>query len=73
VALDAAAVGLSISRFAVSNATAGAVREIRRRLPSRIRLWLGGGGAPMLDDVPVDAEVLASLDDLERAVRSLRD
>jgi DNA-binding transcriptional MerR regulator len=72
VALDAAAVGLSVSKFAVSDATAAAVIELRSRLPARIRLWLGGGGADDLENLPVDVEVVSSLDELERVVRSLR-
>ena len=71
-AIDAAAVGLSISAFAVNQATAAAVETLRRLLPARIQLWLGGGGADKLTDVPNGVQVLASLDDFERAIRTLK-
>jgi DNA-binding transcriptional MerR regulator len=73
IAIDAAAVGISISQFGVNEKTADLVRNIRRQLPSRTRLWLGGGGAGQLENLPMDVQILDSLDDLERAVRGLRD
>lgn len=73
IALDAAAVGLSISEYAVTPGTSAAVTRIRRALPARIRLWVGGNGSVQLENLPVDIQVLGSLEELERAVRSLRD
>lgn len=72
-ALDAAAVGVSISDYSVSPETVDAVTTIRSELPTHTQLWLGGSGAISLENVPVDIQVLGSLDDLDRAVRSLRD
>ncbi len=71
--IDAAAVGLSISRFGVTDVTSQAVNEVRRLLPKRIHLWLGGGGAGDLDDLPNGVLVVGSLDDFERAIRTLED
>jgi DNA-binding transcriptional MerR regulator/methylmalonyl-CoA mutase cobalamin-binding subunit len=73
VAVDAPAVGLSISLYAEPEATAAAVHELRALLPSRVRLWLGGAGAGQIEDVPVNTEVLEGLDDLDRAVKLLGD
>lgn len=73
VAVDAAAVGLSISRFGVTNATSQALETVRRLLPKRTLLWLGGGGAGELDGLPNGVQVLGSLDDFERAIRTLKD
>ena len=72
IATDAAAVGLSVSEFADTRKTAAAIATIRRDLPSRTRMWIGGSGALQLEKLPVDIEVMASLDDLDRALRSLR-
>lgn len=73
VAIDAAAVGLSISKFGVTDATSLAVADARRLLPTRVHLWLGGGGARTLNGVPKEVKVLDSLDDFERAIRTLKD
>jgi methylmalonyl-CoA mutase cobalamin-binding subunit len=73
IAVDAAAVGVSISEFGVDDTTADVVRNLRRQLPSRTRLWLGGGGAARVENLPMDVQILDSLDDLERAARGLRD
>jgi methanogenic corrinoid protein MtbC1 len=72
-ALNAAAVGLSLNESAVSGDAVAAVADIRRRLPARTRLWLGGSGARRLDPLPVNVQVLDSLDRLESAVRTLGD
>jgi DNA-binding transcriptional MerR regulator len=73
ISLDAAAVGVSISAFGITDTTGDLVTSIRRQLPSRTRLWLGGGGAGRVENLPMDVQILDSLDDLERAVRGLRD
>jgi len=72
-ALNAAAVGLSLNESAVCDDAVAAVADIRRRLPARTRLWLGGSGARRLDPLPVNVQVLDSLDRLESAVRTLGD
>jgi DNA-binding transcriptional MerR regulator/methylmalonyl-CoA mutase cobalamin-binding subunit len=71
VALDAAAVGLSVSRYADPADAVAAVADIRRRLPARTRLWLGGSGARALEGLPVNVQVVGSLDRLERTLRAL--
>ncbi|PWB71232.1 MAG: hypothetical protein C3F15_12920 [Holophagae bacterium] len=71
IALDAAAVGLSVGPSAASADAAAAVADIRRRLPARTRLWLGGSGARALQGLPVSVQVVDSLDRLERALRAL--
>ncbi len=71
LAVDAAVVGLSISLYSASGETAESVAGLRRRLPQRVRLWLGGAGSGLLGELPVSAEVLESLDDLDRALRRL--
>jgi DNA-binding transcriptional MerR regulator/methylmalonyl-CoA mutase cobalamin-binding subunit len=71
--LDAAAVGLSISEYSLNDETSVAVTDVRRQLPSEIRMWLGGAGAKGLAGLPVSVTVFDSLEELERAVRSLAD
>ena len=73
VALDAAAVGLSLSPYSASEGAVAAVADIRRRLPSRTRLWLGGSGARTLEGLPPNVQVLDTLDSLDRALRALGD
>lgn len=70
-ALDAAAVGLSVSVFSVEPATVELISDLRRRLPERVLLWVGGAGASELAGLPRGVEVLPSLDDLDVAVGSL--
>jgi len=69
--VDAAAVGLSVTAFGVTDGTVDQVVELRRKLPSRTRLWLGGAGAAELGNLPVSVEVLDTLDDLDRVQRFL--
>jgi methanogenic corrinoid protein MtbC1/predicted DNA-binding transcriptional regulator AlpA len=71
VAVDAAAVGLSLNASAVSDETVAAVTDIRRRLPARIRLWLGGSGAGTLVPLPANVQVVDTLDRLDGALRGL--
>jgi len=70
-ALDAAAVGLSVSLFADPEETVEAVKSLRELLPTRTRLWLGGAGARQLEGLPLHVRVLDDLDDLDRALRDL--
>jgi methanogenic corrinoid protein MtbC1 len=70
-AMNAAAVGISVSAFGISDGVADEVIELRRKLPSRTRLWLGGAGASELEGLPPNVEVLDTLDDLDRALRFL--
>jgi DNA-binding transcriptional MerR regulator len=67
-ALDAAAVGLSISLFGTDETTVEAVTELRESLAPTTRLWLGGSGAAHLKKLPSGADVLSSLDDLDAAL-----
>jgi len=69
--VDAAVVGLSVSVSSVSEETSAEIVSIRDRLPSRTRLWLGGGGASRLEGIPVNVEVIGSLDELDRALDGL--
>jgi DNA-binding transcriptional MerR regulator len=73
LAVDAAAVGVSISLYSAVKDTPAEVTELREKLPSRIRLWLGGAGPKLIEDLPVNLEVLESLDDLDRALKRLGD
>jgi len=69
--VDAAAVGLSMSEYSVSDETAGAVHDLRDALPGRIELWLGGAGAVQLSGLPTTIRIVSSLDDLERLAAQL--
>jgi methylmalonyl-CoA mutase cobalamin-binding subunit len=71
VAVDAAAVGISISAFAVSDETKEVVEELRGALPSNIPLWLGGAGAEELGGLPDGAMVVSEPEDLERELSRL--
>jgi methanogenic corrinoid protein MtbC1 len=70
-ALDAAAVGLSVSIFAPAAPTVAAIGELRRGLSPSTRLWVGGGGADHLEGLPDGAEPVATLDDLDLALAGL--
>lgn len=70
-ALDAAAVGLSISIFGADEATAEAIRELRGALAPAVRLWVGGAGAAHVQGLPEGVEVLSTLDDLDAALLAL--
>jgi methanogenic corrinoid protein MtbC1 len=71
--LNAPAVGLSISNYAVNEETSVAVASVRGGLPQEIRIWLGGAGSSDLAGLPVNVEVLDGLAGLEREVRRLED
>jgi MerR family transcriptional regulator, light-induced transcriptional regulator len=71
VAVNAAAVGLSISLHQAGEAANEAVVRLRGLLPPAVPLWLGGGGAPRLEQVPATTQVMDSLEDLDLGLRSL--
>lgn len=71
--LGAVAVGLSISPFAAEEATVRQVEELRAKLPSGVRLWLGGAGAARLRGLGRGIEVVADLEQLEPVLRDLGD
>ena len=67
-ALDAAAVGISISVFGAGSQTAGEIRQLRDGLRPQTLLWVGGAGAVHLKKLPEGADVISSLEDLENAL-----
>jgi DNA-binding transcriptional MerR regulator/methylmalonyl-CoA mutase cobalamin-binding subunit len=69
--VDAAAVGLSITASTAAEGTLDELSDLRRQLPARTRLWLGGSGVGLLEELPAHAEPVPSLDDLDRALRRL--
>jgi methanogenic corrinoid protein MtbC1 len=73
IALDAAAVGLSVSVFADSEETSQEIGELRNQLPGDIALWIGGGGSGLLQDLPKGVDLTPSLDDLDHALTVLSD
>jgi methanogenic corrinoid protein MtbC1 len=72
-ALDAFAVGLSVSAFSDPVETAREITALRDGLPDGISLWIGGAGAAALEDMPIGIEITASLDDLDRLLVQLSD
>ena len=72
-ALDASAVGLSVSVFANPEEAAREITAVRERLPDDVALWIGGAGSTTLEDLPPGVEITASLDDLERLLMQLPD
>jgi DNA-binding transcriptional MerR regulator len=72
-ALDASAVGLSVSIFAEPGETAREIRAVRERLSDGVALWIGGAGSATLKNLPADVDITASLDDLERVLMQLPD
>jgi DNA-binding transcriptional MerR regulator len=72
-ALDASAVGLSVSIFSEPEETAREITAVRERLPDGVALWIGGAGSTTLEDLPTGVEITASLDDLERVLMQLPD
>ena len=72
-ALDASAVGLSVSVFADPDETAREITAVRERLADGVALWIGGAGSTLLEDLPPGVEITASLDDLDRVLMQLPD
>jgi methylmalonyl-CoA mutase cobalamin-binding subunit len=71
-ALDVDAVGLSISPVAERRATARAVKLLAESLPSRIELWLGGGGAKHVAAAAPEARMIATWPELDAALAAWR-
>lgn len=70
-AMDAAAVGISVSLHAVDDGTVAAVKALRERLPPQIELWLGGAGAGGLVGLPEDVRIITRIDLLEQELARL--
>lgn len=70
-ALDAIAVGLSVSIFAEPDETVREIVAIRERLRDEIAVWIGGSGSTTLQGLPVGVETTPTLDDLDRALEEL--
>jgi DNA-binding transcriptional MerR regulator len=72
-ALDASAVGLSVSAFSDPEETAREINALRKGLPEGVSLWIGGAGSTALEEMPIGVEITASLDDLDRVLTQLAD
>ena len=70
-ALDAAAVGISVTAHSASKATARALAELRAGLPGHTALWIGGSGARLLSGLGPGVTRFASLDALEVELQRL--
>ncbi len=70
-ALQAVAVGLSVSVFAEPEETTREIVAVRERLPAETALWIGGAGATILPGLPPGTEITTTLDDLDRALAAL--
>jgi len=70
-ALDAIAVGLSVSIFAEPDETVREIVAIRERLRDDIAVWIGGSGSTTLQGLPAGVETTPTLDDLDRALEEL--
>ena len=64
---------MSVSVFAEPEETAREVTAVRERLPHDVELWVGGAGATTLKKLPSGILLLATLDDLDRALTELAD
>jgi methanogenic corrinoid protein MtbC1 len=72
-ALDASAVGLSVSVYSDPQETAREITSLRDGLPDGVALWIGGAGSTELENLPTGVEITASLDDLDRVLMQLPD
>jgi methanogenic corrinoid protein MtbC1 len=70
-ATEAAAVGLSVSLFAPEDETVSELTAVRAGLPEDTQLWLGGGGAAALEGLPAGVTLVATAEELERALAGL--
>jgi len=68
--LDAAAVGLTVAGSSAFDETSFAIGELRARLPASVQLWVGGGGANLLGELPAGVLLFPDLDGLEPALAS---
>jgi DNA-binding transcriptional MerR regulator/methylmalonyl-CoA mutase cobalamin-binding subunit len=74
IALDASAVGISVSVFADPDETGREIAELRELLPESIQVWVGGAGAPSLSGLPSEGvEITSTLDELDSALLRLSD
>lgn len=69
--LEAAAVGVSVSSSAAEEETGRQLVELRRHLPSSVRLWVGGAGGGRLRDLAPGTEILPELAGLKAAILDL--
>jgi len=70
-ALEAAAVGLSVSIFADPQATARDITALREGLPAELALWVGGAGSKLLKNLPSRVEIIPTLDELDGVLARL--
>ena len=71
-ALGVDAVGVSISPVAEKRAASRAVKAIAEALPPRTELWLGGGGARMVEAAAPSARIVATWPELDAALAAWR-
>ncbi len=67
--LDPIAVGVSVTLHTALPATARQLNRLRASLPEGAGLWIGGAGAPLLAGLRPEITLLATLDDLDDALR----
>jgi methanogenic corrinoid protein MtbC1 len=72
-AMDAAAVGLSVSIYSAGTETVDHIKELRRSIPDRIPVVVGGEGVRLLEDLPDGVRRAPTLDDLDQVVAGLFD
>jgi methanogenic corrinoid protein MtbC1 len=72
-AVDAAAVGLSVSIYSAGSETIDDINELRRTLPDRIPVVVGGEGVRLLEGLPDGVRAVPTLDDLDLVVAGLFD
>lgn len=72
LALDVDAVGLSVPRGGAAREVREQVLAIRRALPPRIELWMGGEGARAIDFERDGVRVVASFADIDALVTAAR-
>lgn len=65
------AVAISVATGAPPAAVRDQLEQLAAQLPSTVELWLGGKGVSQLEDLPSQAKLLRSWEDLELAVTSL--
>jgi MerR family transcriptional regulator, light-induced transcriptional regulator len=72
VALDADAVGITVTETCDHAQTRKAVAWLRRKLPARVPIWLGGDGASKLRFDDERTRVVSSWEAIERCVSLVR-
>jgi methanogenic corrinoid protein MtbC1 len=70
-ALEAPAVGITVTPTTVDEETATQIRALRAGLPAKTRLWLGGDGASLLTGLPGNITRVRDLQDLHRLLQEL--